>query len=164
MSRNRCKFWGSLYPCAEISRRRLLERFNPGDGLNFEKFARVSKNLRKFSLSEWQFIGPTTKQRNVFVLPAETTGFGPWHRDILQISDHLRQKTQSWVFSKRLRGFLTFEKTHSLSSREQKQMKTRHLPKHSHVFVANSFSSINCVTLLESRKPFESFRRDSGPA
>ncbi len=80
---------------------------------------------------------------------------------LLQISDHLRQKTQSWVFSKRLRGFSTCEKTHSLSSREQKQMKTRHLPKHSHVFVANSFSSINCVTLLESRKPFESFRKDS---
>ena len=80
---------------------------------------------------------------------------------VLQISDHLRQKTQSWVFSKRLRGFSTCEKTHSLSSREQKQMKTRHLPKHSHVFVANSFSSINCVTLLESRKPFESFRKDS---
>jgi hypothetical protein len=40
-------------------------------------------------------------------------------------------------------------------------MKTRHLPKRSHAFVANSFSSINCVTLLESRKAFESFRKDS---
>ena len=46
--------------------------------------ARLSKNLRKFSLSEWQFIGPTTKQRNVFVRPAETAGFSPWHRDIQQ--------------------------------------------------------------------------------
>ena len=37
---------------------------------NFEKFARVSKNLRKFSLSEWQFVDPTTKQWNVFFLGA----------------------------------------------------------------------------------------------
>jgi len=51
-------------------------------GLNFEKFARVSKNLRKFSLSEWQFIGPMTKERNVFFRPAETAGFSPWNRDI----------------------------------------------------------------------------------
>ena len=64
---------------------------------------------------------------------------------ILQISDHLRQKTQSWVFPKRLKGFLTSEKINSLSSPEQKRMKTQHLPKHSRVFVANSFSSINCV-------------------
>jgi hypothetical protein len=42
-----------------------------------------------------------------------------------------------------------------------KTNENRHLPKHSHVFVANSFSSINCVTLLESRKLFESFRKDS---
>ena len=32
-------------------------------GLNLEKFARLSKKLRMFSLSEWQFIGPATKQR-----------------------------------------------------------------------------------------------------
>jgi hypothetical protein len=64
--------------------RRLLERFiqEMSPGLNLEKFAQVSKNLRKFSLSEWQFIGQTAKQRNVFFRPAETAGFGPWHRDI----------------------------------------------------------------------------------
>jgi hypothetical protein len=71
---------------------------------------------------------------------------------VLNWPEILRQKIQSWVFLKRLRGFLTCKKTHGLSSREQIQMKPRHLPKHSHVFVANSFSSINCVTLLESRK------------
>jgi hypothetical protein len=54
-------------------------------GLNLEKFARVSKNLRKFSLSEWQFIRPMTKQQNVFVRPAETAGFGPWYRDIVPL-------------------------------------------------------------------------------
>jgi hypothetical protein len=42
----------------------------------------VSKNLRKFSLTEWQIIDPTTKQRNVLFRPAKTAGFGPWHRDI----------------------------------------------------------------------------------
>jgi hypothetical protein len=51
-------------------------------GLNFEKFARVSKNLRKFSLSEWQLIGPMTKHRKGFFRPAETASFGPWHRDM----------------------------------------------------------------------------------
>jgi hypothetical protein len=64
----------------DVSWKGLIQETSPG--LNFEKFARVSKNLRKFSLSEWQFIGPMTKQRNVFFRPAETAGFGPWHRDM----------------------------------------------------------------------------------
>jgi hypothetical protein len=67
----------------DISWKGLIQETSPG--LNLEKFARVSKNLRKFSLSEWQFIRQTTKQRNVFVRPAETAGFGPWHMDILAI-------------------------------------------------------------------------------
>ena len=60
-----------------------LQETSPG--LNFKKFARVSKTLMKFSLSEWQFIDPTIKQRNVFVRPGETAGFGPWHRDISKV-------------------------------------------------------------------------------
>jgi hypothetical protein len=64
----------------DVSWKGLIEETSPG--LNLEKFASVSKNLRKFSLSEWQFIGLTTKQRIVFFQPARTAGFSPWHRDI----------------------------------------------------------------------------------
>jgi hypothetical protein len=46
----------------------------------------MRKNLRKFSLSKWQFIGPTTKQRNVFFRQAEIAGFGPWQRDMRKMS------------------------------------------------------------------------------
>jgi hypothetical protein len=67
----------------DVSWKGLIQEMSPG--LNLEKIARVSKNLRKFSLSEWQFIGSMTKHRNVFFRPAETAGFGPWHRDILII-------------------------------------------------------------------------------
>ena len=67
----------------------------PGDvswkGLNPEDVSWIElrevctseQKLEEVLLSEWQFIGPMTKQRNVFFLPAETAGFGPWHRDIL---------------------------------------------------------------------------------
>ena len=66
----------------DVSWKGLIQETSPG--LNLEKFARVSKNLRKFSLSEWQFIAPMTKQRNVFFRPAETAGFGPRHRVIIK--------------------------------------------------------------------------------
>jgi hypothetical protein len=58
----------------DVSWKGLIQERSPG--LNLEKFAQVSKNLRKFSLSEWQFIDPTTKQRNVYFQPTETAGFG----------------------------------------------------------------------------------------
>jgi hypothetical protein len=48
----------------------------------------------------------------------------------LQISDLLRQKTQSWVFSKRLKGF-----SHASSSSTRAKSN-----KNTQVFVANSFS------------------------
>ena len=76
-----------------ISWKGLIQETSPG--LNLEKFARVSKNLRKFSLSEWQFIRPTTKQRNDFVRPAETAGFGPWYRDIQKLYVH-KTSWSSW--------------------------------------------------------------------
>jgi hypothetical protein len=60
----------------------------------------VSKNLRKFSLSEWQFICPTTKQQNVFVRLAETAGFSPWHRDIsANIGATNKLPSKSWIVS-----------------------------------------------------------------
>jgi hypothetical protein len=49
-------------------KKNILVPKSPGDvsWINLEKFARVSKNLRQFSLSEWQFIGSKTNQQNVF--------------------------------------------------------------------------------------------------
>jgi hypothetical protein len=42
----------------------------------------LSKNSRKFSLSGRIVYRHHDKPQNVFFWPAETTSFGPWHRDM----------------------------------------------------------------------------------
>ena len=81
--------WVSTLECL-ISLCRNLQETSSGlnPGLNLEKFARVSKNLRKFSLSEWQFIGPTTKNE-MFIL---STGGNRRFRSLAQ--GYTQQKCQ----------------------------------------------------------------------
>jgi hypothetical protein len=105
---------------------------------------------RKKGLYKWEISELVRKQRPFGEKDPNTTNFRS-----------LRQKTQSWFFSKRLKGFLTFAKTHSSSSLEQKQMKTRHLHKHLHVFVANSLSIDKLCVFLNIKNPFEPFQKDS---
>jgi hypothetical protein len=63
---------------------------SPGD-VSWIKPREVCTSEQKLEVeevSEWQFIRPMAKQRNVFVRPAKTAGFGPWHRDMHPTNDH----------------------------------------------------------------------------
>jgi hypothetical protein len=50
--------------------------------IKLQEVCMSAQKLDAVFISEWQFIDPTTIQRNVFFRLAETAGFGPWHRDI----------------------------------------------------------------------------------
>ena len=73
-----------LYPCAEISRRRLLERFNPGDvsWIKPREVCTSEQKLEEVFTFRVAVYRPDDKTTKCF-RQAETAGFGPWHRDIV---------------------------------------------------------------------------------